>query len=271
MTTCGAYVADPSFQLQGGPTGPVDCTAHSCSDVIDAATCGKQDPAGRTIRLLSTEPSPDPKSPGLNLVQVAAVAREHYGVYLDVRIGSRAITWTEYEKRRKAGQPTLLQVRYAPIADSDYNAGRGFRGNHCLAETTHATYDPLADGRPGAFRFNGTVYTRSVISRAAATLDIGGGAHPKPGTVWAAFAHDVVPDYAVDFDPGDAFYEYRVSTAGTILSRYAQRTPAGFAATCEPPAYHRWPKGPVAYKRLVKITSGARTGRFIEARFAHAT
>lgn len=195
MTACPSYVAPPSFQLAStaGSTGPVDCTAHAAAVTIRSSTCGARTPSGRTIRLQSNEPVPDPASPGLNLDQVDAVAG-HYGVNLDVRIGYRSVTWAEYERRRKAGQPTIIQVRYAAIADSKYDAGRGFRGNHAIAETTHATYDPLADGRAsGVFRFNGTIYTRAVIQTAAARLDIGGGRHPAPGTVWAAFGPDVVP------------------------------------------------------------------------------
>lgn len=219
MPSCPNYVAPPSFQLAStaGPTGPYDCTAHSAAVVIRASTCGAKAPSGRTIRLQSSEPVPDPRSPGLNLDQVDAVAAK-YGVYLDTRIGYQSVTWAEYERRRKAGQPVILQVLYAAVADSRYDAGRGFRGNHAIAETTHATYDPLADGRAaGVFRWNGTVYTRSVIQTAAARLDIGGGAHPRPGTVWAAFGPDVVPaiwgsDVAADIravDPNG----YRVGAA----------------------------------------------------------
>jgi hypothetical protein len=195
MPSCPNYIVSPGFQLGplGGSTGPYDCTAWADRVVIATSTCGAKVPTGRTIRLQSNEPVPDPRSPGLNLFQAEAVAAK-YGVNLDVRVGYQSVTWAEYERRRKAGQPAIIQVNYAAIADSKYDAGRGFRGGHALAETTHATYDSLADGRAaGVFRWNGTIYTRAVIQSAAARLDIGGGAHPRPGTVWAAFGPDVVP------------------------------------------------------------------------------
>lgn len=273
--TCNAYVADPSFQLQtGGVTGGSDCTAHAMSDLIDSATCGAKDPGGRTIRLQSDEPIPDPQSPGLNLVQVARVAQDHYGVRTEVRIGYNSIPWADYEKRRLAGQPTIIQVRYAAIADSKYDAGRGFRANHALAETTHATYDPLADGRaPGVFRFNGTVYTRSVIQTAAARLDIGGGAHPRPGTVWAAFGPDVTgvtPAYRVSIHPippasSRAYTRFAVS-AGRITGASRVST-GGFSADCHPPQAIRDTDG--SYRMLVQLTSGAHSGTWVASGWAH--
>lgn len=274
MTSCASYVADPSFQLAStaGSTGGVDCTAHATSTFIDSVTCGAKDPGGRAIRLLSNEPIPDPKSPGLNLVQVAKVALEHYGVYMDVRIGSRSVPWPEYERRRKAGQPTIIQVRYRPIAVTNYDAGRGFEDNHALAETTHATYDSLADGRPGCFEFNGKLYIRSVIQVAGSQLDIGGGARPRPGTVWAAFGHDVVPDFRVTIPAGYAFWAYQLDAKGDIKpgskGRKARRSDAGIDQPCSTPAYHHWPESSVPYKRLVRIAAGAHAGMYVEARYS---
>lgn len=195
--SCPSYVVPFGSQLmQGGATGPSDCTAWAARVAIATSSCGKSVPSGRTIRLLSSEPVPDPRSPGLNLPQVAAVA-SRYGVTLDVRIGWQAVTWAEYEDRRKDGQPTILQVSYSPINHSKYDASPSFFGNHAIAETTHATYDSLADGRrAGIWRFDGTVYPRALIQTAAAELNTGipgHVTHPNPGTVWAAFGPDVVP------------------------------------------------------------------------------
>lgn len=264
--SCATHVADPGFQLRsGGSTGPYDCTAWSASNAIDHATCGKKDPSGRTIRLLSTEPIPNPYSPGLNLPQVQQVARDDFGVYLDVRIGGRAVTWTEYERRRKAGQGAIIQVGYGPIADSRYDAGRGFRGNHALFESVHATYDPLADGRaPSVFLHDGSVYDRELIKRAAGMLDRGGGSRVGYGTVWAAFTRDVIPDYMARVPAGD-FWAYWMED-GVIKTRRLRKT-GGFSASCTPPRSYRWPaKGRTA--TLVRLTSGSRAGTYISANYS---
>jgi hypothetical protein len=271
MSDCATYVADPSFQIGAGSTGPYDCTAHSASDAIDHATCGAKDPGGRTIRLQSSEPIPDPRSPGLNLPQVADVARDHYGVYLDVHIGARKVAWTEYERRRLAGQGAIIQVDYGPIADSRFDAGRGFRGGHAMFETIHATYDPLADGRAaGVFKApaSGVVYDRAVMKQAAAKLvtrrdDLGRAIERVgEGFVWAAFTRDVIPAYSVRVPAGE-FWAYAVD--GDDVKYRRRRTTGGFSAGCTPPRSYRWGGRTVT---LVQLTTGSRAGRFISANYA---
>ena len=265
--SCATYVVPPGFQLRdGGASGPFDCTAWSASRAIGHATCGAKVPSGRTIRLRSSEPIPDPVSPGLNLPQVGAVALETFGVYLDVRIGTRRVTWAEYEKRRLAGQGAIIQTRYAPIADSKYDAGRGFRGNHALFESIHATYDPLADGRyAGCFRWNGTVYTREVIKRAAGLLDIGNGQKPGYGYVWAAFTKDVIPSFVARLPAGTDAFRYWVQN-GVITDRKPFTT-GGFSARCTPPRSYRWPANGKYYS-LVRLLDGSRAGWYVSAKFA---
>lgn len=257
--TCPTYIVPPSFQIGASSTGPVDCTAHACSRSIGHATCGKKLPSGRSIRLLSNEPIPDPRSPGLNLPQVRDVAMDSYGVFLDVRIGAQALTWAQYEQRRLSGQGAILQVGYGPIADSRYDAGRGFRGNHAIFESLHATYDPLADGRaPGVFRHDGSVYDRNVIRKAAGQLLLGS-TKLGEGKVWAAFTRDVVPDYFARV-PAGTFWAYHVP-GGTVAYR-RQRVTGGFSGSCTPPRSYPWGDRTVT---LVRMTSGSRTGMYISA------
>jgi hypothetical protein len=269
--SCANHLADPSFQIGAGSTGPVDCTAHACSNHIDHSTCGAKDPGGRTIRLQTDEPIPDPKSPGLNLVQVARVAGERYGVYTEVRTGTLKVTWTEYERRRKAGQSCIVQVDYGVIADSKYDAGRGFRGGHAMTETLHATYDPLADGRaPGVFRHDGTVYDRAVMKRAAGNLVIGqaGGLSIRVGQgyVWAAFGRDVVPDYRARV-PAGVVLVYSV-VSGRVTGRDREHT-GGFSAKCSAPKSYPWPaRGPRATVTLVKLLDGSRKGAYISQNYS---
>ena len=264
---CPTYVVPNASQLlQGGSTGKYDCTAWAARVVIATSTCGAKVPSGRTIRLQTNEPIPDPDSPGLNLSQVATVAREHYGVYMDVRTGLRKVTWDEYERRRKAGQPAEIQVSYAPIAASKYDAGRGFRGGHAMAETTHATYDSLADGRAaGVFKFNGTLYTRSLIREAAGKLVINQrGDTVGLGFVWAAFGRDVVPSYRCRVPAGPVLVYALVS--GKVTSRRVATT-AGFTASCSPPRSYPWP-AKARTVTLVKVTGGVHAGWYISAKYA---
>lgn len=264
---CPTYEVPFGSQLkQGGSTGPYDCTAWAASRAIGHATCGATVPSGRTVRLMSNEPIPDPNSPGLNLPQVQAVAAD-FGVFLDVHVGYRKVTFAEYERRRKAGQGCIIQVSYGPIADSKYDAGRGFRGGHAIFESLHATVDSLADGRAaGVFRYDGTVYTRSVMENAAGSLVIGS-AGPGPirvgqGFVWAAFTRDVVPSYRASV-PNGSYWAYQVSNGVVVLR--ALRTTGGFSSESTPPKTYRWGARSVT---LVRLLSGSHAGRYISANYA---
>lgn len=256
--------------------GGVNCTAVATARAIDWATQGKTQVTGAMVRAQTNEPIPDPASPGLNLVQVAAAAR-HWSVFLDVRIGSRSVPWAEYERRRKAGQGAILQVNYAPIADSPYDAGGGFRGGHAIFEYLPSTLDSLADGRrAGIWKYDGRLYPRSVIQSAAYQLTIavvnGRPVHPLPGTVWAAFTLDVIPDYwaSVRPLPGQkvrVFANYEVVN-GVALPQPASFTDhtTGFGAPCTPPQPIRMPGGGSRY--LVQLTDGSRKDRWIAAGWA---
>lgn len=264
MPSCPNHVVDPSLQLVvGGVTGPYDCTAHAASNVVDGATCGRKDPNGRSIRLASNEPVPNPSSPGLNLWQVQDVMRDVYGVSTVVYVGSNALTWAQYEKKRAGGQPGIIQVTYAPIADSKYDAGRGFRTNHALSENHMSTFDPLADGRAsGVWRHNGALYERSVMRRAAELLVIGDGIRAGRDNVWCLFAPDVVPDWSARVPAGD-FWAYHIVDGRVEYRRI--RTTGGFSALCTPPRSYVWDKDRTKTSSLVRLTSGSRAGMYISS------
>lgn len=271
------YEPDPSFQLAAaaGPTGPFDCSAHSTSDLIDYVTMGAKDPGGRAIRLASNEPRPDRLSPGLNLAQVAYVALSRYNVYIDVRTGSRALTRSQYESYRLAGRGMLPQLDYAPIARSPQDAGRGFGerypSGHMMFESHSCTQDPLADGRPGAWKYNGAVYNRDLMFRAMARLWTGSrtvGANE----IWCGFSHDVVPDtnYFVHIKPSFKFFRYYVEN-GVIFDR-EPITNRSFTRPCTVPLSRPYPTskgGTGRYYSLVRIKSGSYDGWYVERQFAH--
>lgn len=268
MANCPTHKPAPSFQLQtGGATGPFDCTAHSGTIVLDGSTCGAKRVPGRTIRLRSNEPVPAPGSPGLNLNQLAAVL-DDYGLYLDVRVGWRALTWAQYERYRAEGHFMAAQGGYAPIAASKYDAGRGFQDNHCIAESSLATWDSLADGRAvGVWRYDGTLYTRSVIRHFTERLWTGS-QYTGTDRVWCAIGRDVVPEYEASVHPASGFYfEYTVNEATkTVTSRTREKT-GGFSGECTAPKTFWWPAAGQSY-RLVRMLSGANAGDWISDQYA---
>lgn len=280
MPDCPTHVASPSFQLKpsAGRTGPYDCTAHSCSDAIDHATCGNHDPGGRTIRLMSNEPVPDPKSPGLNLAQVELVAAK-FGVALDVHIGPRALTWAKYEAAVNSGRGAIIQVRYAPIADSAYDAGRGFRDNHAMFESVHSTEDPLADGRAhGVYdreKEGPRKYPRDMMRRAAAGLVIGyrngQPIHAGPDHVWCALTRDVSATYSMEIRPqkGRKYRRYRtfVIKGGQIVGFRKMRT-EGFARPCSAPRVFTWPDKDKNLRYLVQVKGGVHDGEWVRLHWA---
>ena len=178
------------------------------------------------------------------------------------------MSWAEYEKRRTSGQGAIIQVNYGPIADSKYDAGRGFRGGHAMFESAHATYDPLADGRAsGVFRHNGSVYDRDVIKRAAGGLIIAsssqGVVRVGNGFIWAAFTRDVIPAHRARLPAGD-FWAYWI-VKGAVKKR-SRRNTGGFSAACTPPDSMPW--GGHKSVTLVKLLSGSRAGMYISANYA---
>jgi hypothetical protein len=269
------YVADPSCPRGAGAgwTGPVDCLAHATTDVIDQTTNGHKDPPGRTIRQLSNEPRPDAGSPGLNLPQVADVAIEHFGVFLDVRIGSRALTFEKYEEERKAGRAAVIQLNYKFIADSPFDAGRGFRGGHGMAETIHSDYDPLAgpDERHGIWHWKPQLYPRELIKLAAGGLVTSPGHSVGYGHIWCALARDVVPNYLVDVHPRPkhSIRKFRVfKVEHGVITGYRVAQDAGFRALCSPPRAFRWPGHDGRLRFLVQITAGKRKGQWIHSHWS---
>ena len=79
LTTVTVGTFRPRFQSQrntADPYGPLNCTAYSTAMGIEFATCGNLTITGKQVRALSDEPNPDAGSPGLNLSQMVAVARQ---------------------------------------------------------------------------------------------------------------------------------------------------------------------------------------------------
>lgn len=265
-----------TWQLQNGdPYGGSNCSAWSANGLLNRVTEGRKNSSGERIRQLSSEPKPDPRSPGLTLPQVCDVLEDYFDQPMDVRIAYRALTFEEYEAKRVNGKPALIQVGYSAIADSPYDAGNGFRGNHMMFEDNSGTYDTLADGRhPGVYRNGGSlVYPRDVMKRAAGLLVISQPGRPTVrvgfGRVWCAFGVDVLPPYHAEVKPR-AGRKTRNFNAYTIkdgrITGYVKRTTRGFDAHCNPPRVVAWQAHGMRY--VVKLTEGPFKGSYINAHWA---
>ena len=188
------------WQLQQGDRhGGDNCTAYAAAAAADYDTCGQTLITGAQIRAASTEPTPDRESPGLNLMEVRdAVLKLTDGrVNLTKFTSSMALDWEEYEERRKAGHGFVTQIDYTPFTETRFVADPNFKRGHAIFESPDATYDPLADGRRrGIFKFDGTLYPRDLIRRAAGEMVLARDANKRPtkrvgiGKVWCAMTRD---------------------------------------------------------------------------------
>jgi len=105
---------------------------------------------GTQVRQESSEPVPDPASPGLNLTQARAVLLRH-GISIDVET---PIDFDHLDDLRLAGHAIGLQLGYRPIRRTGFSGSRDFDGGHIvLWLPSGEVYDPLDDGRMvGTFR-----------------------------------------------------------------------------------------------------------------------
>lgn len=127
------------------PHGGVNCTAYVAATLADFATLGGVLVTGKQIRAWSNEPVPDPKSPGLNIGQVADVWRDELHMTLTNKTGG---TWDDLVAAVKAHRGVLFSVWYETLPAS-YRAQSSPVGGHALGITAidtsnrGLTWDPL--------------------------------------------------------------------------------------------------------------------------------
>ena len=122
-------------RVPSDPHWQVNCTAY-CGAMLafDVTVGGLTGVTGRWIRARSSEPNPDPDSPGLNIGQVRSVLTS-------LRITTQDMTGTERGDVIRAleeGRRVLIQVQYGELGA--YRAQAGDFG-HALV-----LYDITADG-----------------------------------------------------------------------------------------------------------------------------
>ena len=253
--------------ISGYSLGWLSCTAFS------AAMAGSFDRqvgllcTGAQVRKLTGD-----TTGGLTLGQVDAALLAGWDVNLSTVLGG---SWTDFAAKIDAGHGAILQGRYSVIADSRFDAGRGFRGGHAIfVAPGWIVMDPLADGRAdGVYKYHGEAYPRDLLRRFAGELDLGGSALGY-GKAYASFTADRVAQWRVTIRPlpgqeRRGYVRYDVATVGidrqvTGSHLYATR---GFSALCTSPKQVLTKSGD-ARVPLVKITEGGYAGTWVSSRWA---
>ncbi len=203
---------------------------------------------------------------GLTLAQVDEALNDGWNVDLDTRY---RLDWDQFAAKITSGRGAILQGTYAAIADSRYDAGNGFRGNHAIfVGPQWVVMDPLADGRhPGVYKYHGEQYPQDLLKRFAGTLDTGSG-HLGMGLCYASLTADHVSpiqsDNSVHVPAGRKFGIFTVVN-GVVTSRRIGLTKGGFSAPCSGAHLYRWPGH--SAQSLVTLTGGARQGYIISSRY----
>lgn len=246
----------PTFQAQnpaisGYSLGWLSCTAFSAAMAAQfdrqAFVC-----TGAQVRQRTGD-----TTGGLTLAQVDSALTLGWGVELSTVY---RYPWADFAKRINAGQGAILQGWYGPIADSRFDAGRGFRGNHAIfVAPAWVGMDPLADGRYGeAYKYHGEAYPQSLLRAFAGQLNLGG-SRLGDGYVYASFTRDNVHTYALSFT-GGSFWVYRVAN-GVITGRYAKKFSGPTSAPCLLPRLTPWPGQ--GSRSLAYVTKGALEGEYV--------
>jgi hypothetical protein len=247
----------PTFQPQnpainGYSLGWLSCTSYSGAMAASYERQVKLAMTGESIRRRTGD-----TVGGTNLAQLDKALIN--GWHIDLEVYYR-MSWTTFERLIDRGMDGVLQLWYAPIADSRFDAGRGFKGNHAVnVPSGWGVQDPLADGRYGqAYRYKGEPYPRELLRNAAGKLNVAGSGYRAVGSglVYAAMTVDRTADYSLVFTKG-AFFVYRVGPDGRILpgekGRYATAFSADTSTACSMPRSYAWPG--VGSRTLAMVTN----------------
>jgi len=223
--------------------GSFNCTAYAAGFAVDYTTFGDEAPTGALIRRLSSEPIPSPSSPGLNLDQVAKVARDRYDVALTIH---RGIPVSDLIRAHENGAGAIWQISYAPIRTSRFSGSRDFSGGHAVFVPPGIdALDPLADGRrPGIYKYHGEKYDIDLLANAAGSLVIGTkNGRPYtvrmkygPGYAWAALtpSHEVPRPKPVAAPFGDEMFSVLGTYETSLRIALPKGTPLYDSASANP-------------------------------------
>lgn len=254
----------PTFQAQnpaisGYPLGWSSCTAFA--GAMAAAFDQKKSfvMKGGQVRQMTHD-----TQGGLTLQQVDAALLEGWDVNLNT---SYRFPWADFAKAIDQGKGAILQGGYGPIADSRFDAGGGFRGNHAVTVLPGwIVMDPLADGRrAGIYKYKGEAYPQSLLKEFAGKLDLTGhGPLLGVGLTYCSLTHDRVAAWAASV-PNRRYGIYQVIDNVVVSARVSSK-PATFTAACTAPHLYKWPGH--TSQSLVKLASGSHAGQYIRSTYA---
>lgn len=88
-----------------------NCTAYGLEMMLKDASLGAINITGQRIRAMSSEPQPDPASPGLNISQMVAVAAQFKVTY----VNKRGHPWSELVASLDQGKRVQAAVDYGEL------------------------------------------------------------------------------------------------------------------------------------------------------------
>lgn len=208
-------------------------------------------------------------SGGTTLAQVDAAVRSLTGVDLDVFYKA---PWADVQRKIAEGRYAVLQGLYAPIADSRFDAGNGFRGNHAIGVPPDVhSQDPMADGRhPGVYKYVNEPYPWALLKSFAGKLDLDpDGDTYRPlgyGYAYVAFTKDRVSTYSLAFHGGQRFFVYNLGPDGRINANDPRDLHRAFSedtsAPCSVPIFYPWAGH--SGRMLVRVLAGSLRGEYID-------
>lgn len=166
---CRTFHKHMTQRVSSDPHWEVNCTAY-CGAMMayDATAGGMIGVTGRYIRAKSSEPNPDPNSPGLNILQVRSVLTS-LRIPTDDRTGQERGAVLDALRQ---GRRVLLQVQYGELGP--HRAQAGDFGHALLL------YDITDEGRirgSDPLRSKGYSYPREVVFDAAQAFARNTGVH----------------------------------------------------------------------------------------------
>ena len=269
----GTYIAGIIPQFDGSRYASANCGACSEAMRVVSQVKGARPakgspwyPTGKSIRAETGD-----TSGGLNPAQTTAASYREYGV---PHASPRISAFSDVLSKLSGAYAVDLLVGYGPI--NKYKSGSpGFTGNHRIVLVGRDTErrmllsaDPLYDGRRSGIPRGPQWIPQSVIYQAAGALvlDPNTGRTVVDGDAYfiPSLTHLSAPKPYKATVPNGKFMRYTVQN-GVITGRQGYET-GGFSANCTAPQSYPWP-GHGTYK-LVKLTSGSRSGWYINAKYA---
>lgn len=262
-----AFALPPHERYQQLPepiTGDVDCSGWVGAELAYIDSDGTWIITGRQVRLASSEPKPDPESPGLNFPQVdaAVFALTRGAVNLDVRVGRLAVPPSDGHRRLRAGQWAGIQVQRGILRAAGIGVRNRFAGAHAVVFGFDQVRKRFVLGDPLIPLWEEVEV--GPVWRAAAAIAGAGRAN-------MAFTRDVYTAdpkpvrYSAIFDGKGSFWVYEVRN-GIAVDRapdaFGKRTSARIDAP-EPISFGD------ARRKLARVRAGRLKGFYVQPGEAH--